>query len=158
MANPTNVQFAVAVHVLTYLASMGDGRPISSDELATSVNASPVYVRRVLTPLRASGLVRSRPGSKGGWDLTCAAESITLAKVWDLIQDDVAVLGLHGPNPLCPIGAGVRRALLDIEGGVADAVHEQLAGHTIADLLARAGGQPAAKIGSTPADRSDANP
>lgn len=135
MAKPTNTQFAVAVHVLTYLAGPDLTRPISSDELAASVNASPVYVRRVLTPLRESGMVASRPGAHGGWELTRAAQSITLAEVWRLVQGDDPVLGLHGPNPLCDTGTRVQRALMAIDREVSRAVAAQLAHLTVAALL-----------------------
>lgn len=135
MATPTNTQFAVAVHVLTYLAGVGHHGPVSSDELSASVNANPVYVRRVLTPLRSSGLVTSRPGAKGGWVLMRAPEAITLADVWRLVQGDDPVLGLHGPNPSCPVGVDVQRALSSIDRDVAAAVESRLAEITVADVL-----------------------
>lgn len=135
MATATSTQFAVAVHVLTYLSALGANGPISSDELAESINVSPVYVRRVLTPLRESGLVSSRSGPNGGWTLAEPAASITLAQVWRLVQGDDPVLGLHGPNPLCPIGIDVQRALVAIDREVADAVASRLAGLTVADVL-----------------------
>ena len=142
MALPTNTQFAVAVHVLTYLAGVDDEvdakRPVSSDELASSVNASPVYVRRVLTPLRESGMLASRPGPHGGWTLTRAAQSISLAEVWRLVQGDDPVLGLHGPNPSCPVGVRVQRALVAIDRDVAQAVDARLDRVTVADLIAEA--------------------
>ncbi len=135
MATPTNTQFAVAVHVLTYLAGEGDTGPISSDELSASVNANPVYVRRVLTPLRQNGLVASHPGARGGWVLLRPAASITLAEVWRLVQGRDPVLGLHGPNPSCPVGMDVQRALVALDRDVADAVEARLATQTIADVL-----------------------
>jgi Rrf2 family protein len=135
MTKPTNTQFAVAVHALTYLAGVEQTRAVSSDELAASINASPVYVRRVLTPLRESGLVASHPGAHGGWVLTRPSHLITLAEVWRLIQGDDPVLGLHGPNPLCRTGTGVQRALLAIDRDVAQAIDAQLARTNLADLV-----------------------
>ncbi|WP_197380198.1 Rrf2 family transcriptional regulator [Mycolicibacterium mengxianglii] len=135
MATPTNTQFAVAVHVLTYLAGIEVARPVSSGELAASVNASPVYVRRVLTPLRESGLMTSSPGAHGGWVLRRAPETISLAEVWRLVQGDDPMLGLHGPNPSCATGTRVQRALTRIEREVAGAVDAQLARVSIADVL-----------------------
>ena len=137
MARPTNLQFAVVVHVLTYLAGMGRERPISSDELSGSVNTNPVYVRRTLGPLREAGLVRSVPGAHGGWELCREPKDISLAEVWDVVQGDDPVLGLHGANPKCPVGRDVVTALTDIDRRVATAVNAELARTTIADLLAR---------------------
>ena len=134
MATPTSTQFAVAVHVLTYLSAVGAADPISSDELSESINASPVYIRRVLTPLRESGLVASRSGPHGGWTLVRPAASISLAQVWRLLQGENHVLGIHGPNPSCPVGVDVQRTLLAIDRAVADAVAATLAGWTVADV------------------------
>lgn len=139
MARPTNTQFAVAVHVLTYLAGVAGERPVSSDELSASTNVNPVHVRRVLGPLRAAGIVRSRPGAHGGWELCLAPGDVTLAEVWRLVQGDDPVLGLHGPNPSCPVGRGIQRSLTALDRTVAAAVEAELAQTTVSDLLAEAG-------------------
>ncbi|BCJ50329.1 hypothetical protein Asp14428_18040 [Actinoplanes sp. NBRC 14428] len=68
MSRSTNTRFAVAVHVLTYLAGLDD-RAAGSEELARSANVNPVYIRQVMGPLRGAGLVRSKPGVHGGWAL-----------------------------------------------------------------------------------------
>jgi Rrf2 family protein len=140
MAGPTNTQFAVSVHVLTYLSSLGEDRPVSSDELSGSTNTNPVYVRRVLGPLREAGLVHARQGSQGGWTLGRPAGDISLAEVWSLLQGDEPVLGLHGPNPKCPVGAGIQHALHDLDAAVAAAVRAELGRRTIADLVREATG------------------
>lgn len=135
MVGPANTQFAVAVHFLTYLAGAGQGRPVSSEEVARSAAVSPVYLRRALGPLRAAGLVRSRPGSGGGWELCRPPEEIGLDVVWSIVQGEDAVLGLHGPSPDCPIGAGMTHVFDGIERGVAAAIERELAGRTIRDVL-----------------------
>jgi Rrf2 family protein len=135
VATSTNTQFAVAVHVLAYLAGVDATHPISSEELAASVNASPVYVRRVLGPLREAGMVASRTGAHGGWALMRPAESITLAEVWRLVQGEDPVLGLHEPNPLCHTGSGVQRALVAIDREVTKAVDGRLSRISVADVL-----------------------
>ena len=135
MAKATNTQFAVAVHVLTYLAAAGAGRPVSSDELSMSTNVNPVHVRRVLGPLRNAGLVRSRPGVHGGWELAVDPAGIPLAQVWRLLQGDEPVLGLHGPNPACPVGRNIQTTLHALDRAVAAAVEAELERTTIQDVL-----------------------
>ncbi|GAA5056000.1 Rrf2 family protein [Thermocatellispora tengchongensis] len=136
MARSTNTRFAVAVHVLTYLAGVAGERPVSSDELSASTNVNPVHVRRVLGPLRAAGLLRSRPGVHGGWELAVPAGDITLAEVWRLLQGEDPVLGLHGPNPSCEVGRGVQESLAVLDRAVADAVADELSRFTVHDVLA----------------------
>jgi Rrf2 family protein len=128
----------VAVHVLTYLAGAGAAAIVSSDELAQSTNVNPVYIRRVLGPLRTAGLVRSRPGAKGGWTLERDAREITLGDVWRLLQGEDPVLGLHGPNPRCPVGRDVQSALVDVDRQVAAAVEAQLDRTTVHEVLSEA--------------------
>ncbi|WP_329141613.1 Rrf2 family transcriptional regulator [Streptomyces sp. NBC_00670] len=135
MARSTNTQFAVAVHVLTYLAGVTEGHAVSSEELSKSANVNPVYVRRVLGPLREAALVRSRPGVRGGWELAADPSVITLEQVWSLLQGADPVLGLHGPDPDCATGRHVQRSLTALDRTVADAVAATLRRFTVRDVL-----------------------
>ena len=92
-------------------------------------------MRRVLGPLREAGLVRSRPGAHGGWKLAQSPQALPLALVWRLINRGDPVLGLHGPNPRCPVGKRVHPSLVALDKHVAQAVDDELAGYTVADLL-----------------------
>lgn len=134
MARSTNTQFAVAVHVLTYLAGV-EGRPVSSDELSETANVNPVYVRRVLAPLREAGLVRSRPGLHGGWELATDPDQVSLAQIWKILQGTDPVLGLHGPNPACAVGRNVQKSLTALDKMVAEAVTAELEQFTIYDIV-----------------------
>ncbi|KPI32859.1 transcriptional regulator, BadM/Rrf2 family [Actinobacteria bacterium OV320] len=135
MARSTNTQFAVAVHVLTMLAGVTDGRAMSSEELSKSANVNAVYVRRVLGHMRNAGLVRSRPGVNGGWELVADAAQIKLREVWQVLQGDEPVLGLHGPDPTCVTGRSVQKSLASIDRTVADAVATALGYFTVQDVL-----------------------
>ena len=135
MARSTNTQFAVAVHVLTLLAGVTDGRALSSEELSRSANVNPVYVRRVLGPMRSAGLVHSRPGVNGGWELAVDAAHLTLDRIWLLLQGDEPVLGLHGPDPTCPTGRTVQNTLTGLDRAVAAAVATALGRYTVQDVL-----------------------
>ena len=147
MTRSTNNQFAVAVHVLTYLAGETSGRPVSSEELSQSTRANPVYVRRVLGPLRDDGLVRSRPGAHGGWELATAAADITLGRVWRLLQGGDRVLGMHGPNPVCAVGRSVEQSLTLVDRAVGDAVEAQLERISVESVLAQAGALEVPRVG-----------
>ncbi|WP_141015139.1 Rrf2 family transcriptional regulator [Nocardioides sambongensis] len=142
MARSTNTQFAVAVHVLTYLAAgaaAGRRTPVGSEELAGSTSVNPVHVRKVLGPLRAAGLVRSRAGAHGGWELAVEPGAVTLAQVWRLLQADDPVLGIHGPNPACAVGATIQGVLSEVDQRVTNAIVDELGRTTLGDVLATAG-------------------
>jgi Rrf2 family protein len=135
VGRPTNTQFALAVHMLTLLAGRAPG-PLSSEEMAGSAGSNPVHVRRVLGGLRAAGLVASRPGVGGGWQLLADPATTTLADVWRVVHGDDPVLGLRGANPNCAVGQGVQAALVGVDRRAAAAIEAELATTTIAELVA----------------------
>lgn len=138
---PTNTQFAIAVHVLTLLSQCPEEQQ-SSPQLATSVGSNPVHIRRVLGLLRRAELVVSRPGATGGWMLTRDPTDITLREVWEGVSGDARVLRVHDAAPDCTVGQSIQQELVAVERAVAGAIAEQLAGTTVADVLAAAA-QPA---------------
>lgn len=142
MASPQSTQFAVAVHVLTYLAGAGalpggpDGRVVGATELARSTQVTPVHVRRVLAPLREAGLLASTAGARGGWRLLVDPADVRLDGVWRLVRGDEPVLALHPASPACPVGRTVVSSLTALDAAVVSSVETTLAGTTVADLMA----------------------
>jgi Rrf2 family protein len=133
----TNTQFALAVHMLTLLAGSAPAS-LASDEMAASANSNPVHVRRVLGGLRTAGLVTSKPGVGGGWQLTQPAATVTLADVWRVVHGDDPILGLHGAHPDCPVGQSIQQLLAGVDRRAHAAIATELATTTIADLVAQA--------------------
>jgi Rrf2 family protein len=131
----TNTQFALGVHVLTMLAGLP--RELQTSEgMAASAGSNPVHLRRVLGRLREAGLVSSRPGPGGGWQLVRAPEATTLADVWRVMNGDAAVLGLHEASPACPVGRRIQDDLTEVDRRVRAAIGAELERTTLADLAA----------------------
>jgi Rrf2 family protein len=85
-----NSRFAVAVHVVTYLAhqrAMAGTPPLPSGVIATSVDTHPVVIRRVLSALARAGIVESRNGKGGGARLARKPEKITLLDIYRSTED-----------------------------------------------------------------------
>ena len=120
--------------MLTLLADRGP-ELLSSAEMAASADANPVYVRRVLGRLREAGIVSSRPGVGGGWELVRDPAEITLGDVWRAIQADDRLLGLHEVNPRCEVGQAIQRDLAAIDRRVSAAVQSELDRITVAEML-----------------------
>lgn len=106
-----NSRFSVGIHVLCLLAAEHP-EPLTSRFIAGSVNTNPVVIRRILAELRKAGLVKSRSGSGGGWELVAKPESITLGGLFQILRPGT-VFGMHNkqPNILCPVGRGIQGAL-----------------------------------------------
>lgn len=129
-----NTRFAVAVHILTLLASQPDS-PASSEWIAGSVNTNPALIRRLLLQLAKAGLTRAQRGAGGGALLARPADTISLADVYEAVQQDADLLPLHNsPNPKCPIGRHIRSTLDSHIAAAEVALRESLARTTLADL------------------------
>ena len=61
-----NTQFSIAVHVLAAIAHYE--RNFTSEVLAGSVNANPVFVKRILVKLSKAKVVKTTIGKSGGYD------------------------------------------------------------------------------------------
>lgn len=133
---PTNTQFSLAVHLLTLLARAERGQVLDSAALSISPAASPVHVRRVLGHLRDAGLVQAQQGAHGGWTLARTAEEIDLAQVWQAVNGEDPVLGVHTPDPNCEVGQRVQQNLRDLDRRALGALLAELATTRVADVLA----------------------
>lgn len=152
MAGPSNTQFAVAIHVLTMLGGVR-GTPVSSESMAGSVAANPVYLRRVLGQLRAAGLVDSRPGPRGGWLLQKEPSEITLGDAWRAVQPDAQIFAMHHVNPACPVGSSMSATLSALDQTLAASVVAQLDGTTVEQVmpdLSAVSAEELAPLGLTP--------
>lgn len=106
-----NGRFPIALHILTLL-DLAEGKLLSSDYIAGSVNVNPVLIRKELSSLRNNGLVQSKEGKTGGYSLAKPAKEITLADVY-LSVKQTPLLGAakNTPNPNCPVGKKVNEQL-----------------------------------------------
>lgn len=149
MAQPTNTQFAVGVHLLTLLAG-APGAWQDSQSLAGSPATNAAHVRRILGRLRAAGLVRSQPGPHGGWMLEREPADIDLSLIWLAVNGEDPVLGVHAPAPDCEVGQRVHHNLHALDRRAREALLDELARTTVADVL---GGEstPAATASATTA-------
>jgi Rrf2 family protein len=139
MPAPTNTQFSLAVHVLTLLGSEAPAL-VSSEFLAGSAGTSPEHVRRVLAPLRRAGMVRSKPGPSGGWQLDRAGCDTTLGEIWRAVHGDEGVLGIHSAAPECTVGQRIQSELEEIERRAVEALVAELDQVTLGTLVRETSG------------------
>lgn len=130
----TSSRFAVAVHILTLLASAEE--PMPSSLIAGSVNTNPALIRRMIGLLTEAGMVTTTMGSTGGATLARAASDITLLDVFRAVET-TALITLHqnAPNPACLVGREITGALRHVAGRAQAAMDGALAEITIAGML-----------------------
>ncbi len=130
-----NSRFTVAIHILSVLAMRLD-EPITSEQIAQSVNTNQVVIRRILSTLRQAGLVVSQPGVGGGVKLGQSPEAITLLDVYRLFkQDSVFPMHPNQPNQLCPCGGNIQAVLGEVYDNAETAMEAIFAQKTLADLV-----------------------
>ncbi len=102
-----NSRFAVSVHVIAYLAYKA-GAPVTSAEIAASVDTNPVVIRRLLSALVKARLVTGHKGVGGGFGMASAPANITLLDIYRAVepQPDHG-LERFSPNHKCPVGARI---------------------------------------------------
>lgn len=130
-----SARFTVSLHILTLLASQPE-QALTSEYIAGSVNTNPAFIRRQMAALRKAGLVTSQPGAGGGWRLTAAPATLTLARVRRALHEG-SPFSMHPrqPNPACPVGRRIQAALLPIYDHAALAMEADLEHTTVAALL-----------------------
>jgi Rrf2 family protein len=133
-----NSHFALATHVLTVLAVHRDQGPVTSAQIARSINTNPAFLRTLLGQLRAAGLIEISLGKGGGAQLARAASRVTLADVYKAVEKRPAIQ-LHRcpPNKGCVVGRNIIPLLDDVVSDVETAALRKLADTTVADLAAR---------------------
>jgi Rrf2 family protein len=133
---PTSTRFAVAVHILTALA-VSDGKPLRSEELAYSVNTSPVVIRGLLSRLSEAELTRSQLGAGGGTMLARPAKKIKLLDVYEAVED-TELFSLHRTPPCesCAVGGNILEAIEPALTRARKGLESELAKVTIADIAA----------------------
>lgn len=129
-----NTRFAVAVHILAFLHTQ-EGKPASSELLASSVNTHPSLIRRLVSVLNRAGLTRSEMGARGGAILARPAERINLLDVHRAVDGDADILAIHpDPNPACPVGRHIGSVLEQHIRQAEKAFERELRETTVAQL------------------------
>src|SRR5579875_984573 len=116
------------VRVLVSLGRRFGQGPVPLSEIARAERMPLPYLEQIMGTLRRSGLVVSRQGAKGGFELARPPREVRMAEV---------VLGLEGDvSPmLCAVGGRAGRALCEMEGSCTSQILWQRVRRSIVDAL-----------------------
>ncbi len=106
-------RFTMAVHMLICMEIFKDQYKITGDFLASSIDANPVIIRRILSQLKDAGLIFVRRGA-GGAAFARPPEKITLLDIYDAVEcvGEKQLFHFHEhPNPDCPVGKNIHKVL-----------------------------------------------
>lgn len=130
-------RFTIAIHILTCVEVFGEEYKITSDFLASSIRVNPVIIRKILSQLRNAGLIEVARGT-GGTKITRPAGEITLYDVYeavDLLEEGTLFHFHENPNPVCPVGRNIHKALDEKLECIQAAMEDEMRRFTIADVV-----------------------
>jgi len=81
-----------AVRALSYLAGQPPGKIISRADIEKKQDIPPYYLSKIMKDLVAGRLVRSHVGSKGGFSLARAPETISIKEVYETVERPLALM------------------------------------------------------------------
>ncbi len=129
-------KFTIAVHILTAMDYFKDSAVVTSSFLAGSVGANPVIIRTVAGQLKKAGMISVSRGQRG---MTLARDlsEITFYDVYkavDCVSDEGLFHFHENPNPQCPVGRNIHRAMEGKLESIQRSMEEQMKTITIADI------------------------
>jgi Rrf2 family protein len=122
-----------ALRALLTLAASGGGL-VKGERLATEQGLPLRFLENILTDLRRAGLVASRRGAEGGYQLTRPAGEITIGMVIRAAEGPLA--GVRGQRPEDVAYEGPARRLQDVWIAVRVNIRRVLDEVTLADVAA----------------------
>ena len=131
-------RFTIAVHIITAIDYFKDMDRVNSDFLAGSVGVNPVIVRTVISQLREAGIVNTRRGSSGA-TLAKSLEEITFYDIYKAVgsvDEEEGLFHFHEqPNPDCPVGRNIHKALDGKLDAVQKVLEDKLRQLTLAEVV-----------------------
>ena len=129
-------RFTLAIHIFACIDTFGNSYKITSDFLAGSTNVNPVVIRKILSQLKNAGLGDVARGT-GGTTVTKPLNEITFLDIYravDCIENGDLFHFHENPSPNCPVGRNIHSILDDKLLRVQNAMEQELASITLADL------------------------
>jgi Rrf2 family protein len=131
-----NTQFSIAVHVLAAIAHYE--RAFTSEILAGSVNANPVFVKRILVKLSKAKLAKTTVGKSGGYDLARSPKSISLLDIYSAVHPPNAfAIHTYPKSKGCVVSCNIKEVMSDVLVGTQEAVDRDLRRTTLADVVSK---------------------
>ena len=131
-----NTQFSIAVHVLAALANYE--RTFTSEILAGSVNANPVFVKRILVKLSKAKLVKTIAGKSGGYDLARSAKSISLLDIHHAVNPPSAfAIHAYAKSKGCVVSCNIKEVMGEVLIGAQKALEDELKRTTLANVVSK---------------------
>ncbi len=131
-------RLSIAIHILACIETFKDEHKVTSDFLAGSVHVNPVVIRRLLSQLKAAGIVDVARGT-GGAGIVKPLQEITMLDIYravDCVENGELFHFHEDPNPECPVGRNIHAVLDGRLDRVQQAMENEMQRITMAEIIA----------------------
>ena len=115
------------------LARFYDQYPIPLAEIAKRQKLSVKYLEQLIIPLKASGLIRSVRGARGGYRLARSPDRITVGQVIEVLEGGLSLVDCVNNPKACKLR--VHCLTRPLWQGVSRLIKEYLSSLTLKDVL-----------------------
>ncbi|WP_201330370.1 RrF2 family transcriptional regulator, partial [Lactobacillus nasalidis] len=103
-----STRFSDSIHLLAFLVIYKGKVTLSSSNIASSLNTSPVVVRRLMANLRDAGFIKTTHGSPDP-ELLREPKDISLLEIYLATEGHSPLFSIdHETNPECIVGGNIQ--------------------------------------------------
>ena len=124
------------LRLLVELAERGSNGPVDLGSVAKSQDIPEMYLSKLVTPLKAAGILRSERGSKGGYELARRPDEIDLLSVVEALEGQSSLIECTADPSICSRSGDCRT--LPVWSGLDMVIKNYLRGVNLADAACAA--------------------
>lgn len=128
-------RFSDSIHILAFINIYQGKLPLTSNNIASSIETSPVVVRRLMSQLRKAGLLNTVHGAAEP-TLTKDPVEISLYDIYLAVEDDAHLFTIdRKTNPQCIVGGNIQESLSEVYHQAEVAAEAKLARTSLQDII-----------------------
>lgn len=130
-----STRFSDSIHILAFIDIYHGLIPLTSSNIASSIETSPVVVRRLMSALHKAGLINTVHGAADP-ELAKSPKDISLYDVFLAIEGDAHLFTIDKrTNPQCIVGGNIQEALEGFYQQAEIAAKAKLATTSLQDVI-----------------------
>lgn len=130
-----STRFSDSIHILAFINIYKGKVPLTSNTLASSIETSPVVVRRLMSALSKAGLINTKHGVAEP-ELAADPNDISLYDIFLAIEGDAPLFTIdERTNPECIVGGNIQEILNEFYNQAETAAKAKLAATSLEDVI-----------------------
>lgn len=130
-----STKFSDSIHILAFINIFQGQLPLTSDNIASSIETSPVVVRRLMSQLKKAGLINTTHGAADP-QLAKEPQFISLYDVFLAVEGNVHLFAIdEKTNPQCVVGGNIQETLDEFYQQAEVAAEAKLARTSMQDVI-----------------------